>query len=114
MTSSPVTQNDGHQSAAREAGREEPARVRNVDQGPNHDHGTPKQAQPTFHGNSVNSDSRMYSHRQYLQGGTAATKCGFFAQFTLSEANGLRMICHPERRICFSSRAAKKLTLLEN
>src|SRR5271157_2783289 len=73
ITSSPVTQNDGHQSAPREASREEPAGVGNLDQGPDHDHRTPKQAQPTFHGNSVNSDARMYSHRQFLQSGLRST-----------------------------------------
>ena len=73
MTGSPMTQSDGHQSAAREARREEPAGVGNVDQGPDHNHRDPKQAQPTFHGDSVNSDARMYSHRQFLQGGLRKT-----------------------------------------
>jgi len=63
----PETQGDGHHYAACYAGREEPAGVGDLNKGSDHYHRTPKQTQPTFYWNSVNSDSWMWSHRWLLQ-----------------------------------------------
>jgi hypothetical protein len=79
-------QSDSHCNAARQAGEEEPPRVGDINNGPDHNHAAPKETQPTFDWNSVDSNTRMYFHRSSflarsaLECGSAA--CGAAAFFS--------------------------------